>query len=255
LRQPLDEINHPLIAKTNEQFAGPATSRTRIAAVDDNVLFKVKVNRHRGAVWVQADPQLPWLVAGGWRESGSDDDFYEALAAGAQKARVRYNSSHKPALTTKTYTMPLLPDADDHDRYEAETSIRQMRALRPIVNKLVRESLCDGHEHAVTLETFALGIQVRAEHGHETYVAIRITGSVPNNIAFTILDLVPGCVFENWMPEFDLPALEETLELLSTPGTLDQIRDAEADISTGNTSGADELRQLLAQRAERESRP
>jgi hypothetical protein len=36
----------------------------------------------------------------------------------------------------------------------------------------VRESLCDGHEHAVTLETFVLGIQVRAEHGHETYVAI-----------------------------------------------------------------------------------
>lgn len=52
----------------------------------------------------------------------------------------------------------------------------------------------------------------------------------------------------------DLESLEETLDLLTTPGALDQIREAEEDIAAGRTIGADELRRLLAERAERERR-
>jgi len=52
----------------------------------------------------------------------------------------------------------------------------------------------------------------------------------------------------------DLEALEETLDLLSTPGALEQIRQAEADIARGDVTGADELRALLTERAERERR-
>jgi antitoxin YefM len=52
----------------------------------------------------------------------------------------------------------------------------------------------------------------------------------------------------------DLEALEETLDLLSTPGALEQIRQAEADIAAGETVDADELRRLLATRADRERR-
>jgi antitoxin YefM len=52
----------------------------------------------------------------------------------------------------------------------------------------------------------------------------------------------------------DLEALEETLDLLSTPGALEQIRQAEADIAAGETVDADELRRLLAARADRERR-
>lgn len=52
----------------------------------------------------------------------------------------------------------------------------------------------------------------------------------------------------------DLEALEETLDLLSTPGAVEQIHAAEADIAAGNVVDADELRQLLAARAERERR-
>jgi prevent-host-death family protein len=50
----------------------------------------------------------------------------------------------------------------------------------------------------------------------------------------------------------DLEALEETLELLSTPGALDQIRQAEDDIAAGDVIDAAELRCQLAARAERE---
>jgi hypothetical protein len=39
----------------------------------------------------------------------------------------------------------------------------------------------------------ALGIQVLADHGHETHVAIRIIGSVPRRLVATILSLIPGC--------------------------------------------------------------
>jgi antitoxin YefM len=52
----------------------------------------------------------------------------------------------------------------------------------------------------------------------------------------------------------DLEAMEETLDLLSTPGALDQIRQAEADIAAGDAVDADELRRLLAARVEREAR-
>jgi antitoxin YefM len=52
----------------------------------------------------------------------------------------------------------------------------------------------------------------------------------------------------------DLEAIEETLDLLSTPGALEQIRQAEADIAAGEAVDADELRRQLAAPAQRESR-
>lgn len=47
---PLDEITHPLLAKAAERFTDDRAPQERIAAVDDQVLFKVKVQRWRGAV-------------------------------------------------------------------------------------------------------------------------------------------------------------------------------------------------------------
>jgi len=50
----------------------------------------------------------------------------------------------------------------------------------------------------------------------------------------------------------DLEALEETLDILSTPGALEQIRQAEDEIARGETIDADELHRLLADRRQRE---
>ena len=52
----------------------------------------------------------------------------------------------------------------------------------------------------------------------------------------------------------DLEALEETLDLLSTPGAMEQIQQAEADIAAGEDIDADELRRQLTARVEREQR-
>jgi hypothetical protein len=140
---PLDEIDHPLLAKANEQFADPGTPHERIAAIDDQVLFKVKLQRWRGAVWTD-DPNAPvrdWLVAAGRREAGGTTDFYAALAAEAIAARSRYNATHTPALTTSTSTAHLLPDAADRARYHAESAARFERELAAAVRKLTPDAL------------------------------------------------------------------------------------------------------------------
>jgi hypothetical protein len=110
---PLDTISHPLLDKASDRFADPGTAHERIRAIDDVVLFKVKVQRWRGAVWID--------------------------------------------------------------------------------------------EHASDFPGFRLGVQIRADDGNETYVAIRITGSVPSELAAMILSRVPGCEADGWFPEYTLP--------------------------------------------------
>jgi hypothetical protein len=51
VEQPLDEIDHPLLAKARDQFADPASPHERIRAIEDEVVFKVKIQRWRGAIW------------------------------------------------------------------------------------------------------------------------------------------------------------------------------------------------------------
>jgi hypothetical protein len=83
--------------------------------------------------------------------------------------------------------------------------VRTERKLRAVVHALVRRSLLDGHEHAAMLDGAALGIQVLADQGHETYIAIRIIGSVPKRLVATILSLVPGCELTAWMSDYAMP--------------------------------------------------
>lgn len=200
---PLSEISHPVLAKAAERFADGQTPQERITAIDDRVLFKVKVQRWRGAVWV--DGSLAWLVAAGQREEGSPDDFYASLTDLGKAARARYNAGHSPALTTTTYSAELLPGHDDELRWRAEAAVRTERRLRTAVHDLLRQSLLDGHEHAAMLDGAALGIQVLANEGHETYVAIRIIGSVPRGLIATIISLVPGCQLDAWMSDYAMP--------------------------------------------------
>lgn len=203
LTRPLDEVDHVLVAKAAEQFTEGRTHHERIQAIDDRILFKVKIQRWRGAVW--GGETCPWLVAAGRREQGSGDDFYAALATDARAARSRYNTEHAKSLTSSTYVEHLLPNRDDHLRYRLEAGTRFVRRLEQLVPDLVRASLHDGREHATDEGTFTLGVQVRAAQGHETYVAVRITGSVPTELTRIVLDIVPGCDRKGWFPETALP--------------------------------------------------
>jgi antitoxin YefM len=51
-----------------------------------------------------------------------------------------------------------------------------------------------------------------------------------------------------------VPAGAKCCALLSTRGALDQIRQAETDIAAGEAVDADELKRVLAERADRERR-
>lgn len=51
----------------------------------------------------------------------------------------------------------------------------------------------------------------------------------------------------------DLEALEETLDVLSTSGALQQIQQAEAEIAAGDTIDADQLQALIARRVDLEA--
>lgn len=206
-KTPLDQVDHPLLRKAGEQFAAADTPHERIRAIDDIVLFKAKVGRWRGAVLTgEPDAEVrDWLVAAGTREDGSGDDFYAALHAQTRTARQRYNAEHDKPLITDTYSGHLLPGRDDFDRYLLEAGTRLALRLNAELQDLVRGSLRDGHEHAADFSEFRLGVVVRADDGHETYVAIRITGSVPANLTAMILSRVPGCALDAWFPEYTLP--------------------------------------------------
>lgn len=172
LDTPLDEVDHPLLTKANEQFSDSARHQEKITAIDDEYLVKVKAQRWRGAVW--QEPGLGWLIAAGWRESGSPDDFYKALHAQAVAARKSYNASQARALKSKTFVAGWLPNDDDRQRYLAEEAIRFERLLQATVHDMLCRSLRDGREHRAQPGLFALGVQVRADAGNETWVAIRI---------------------------------------------------------------------------------
>lgn len=201
---PLDELDHPLLRKVNQLFAEQSSSRERISSIDATVLFKVKAQRWRGAVWIDATDR-PWLIAAGWREEGSQDDFYEALGRATRNARARYNTAHTPPLTTDTDVSQWLPSDADQDRFAAEGAVRLIHEFETTVRCLVRDSLLDGHEHTTQVAKASLGVLVRADSGHETYIALRILGAGPKNPLIVILDLVPGCDRNAWFPEFAMP--------------------------------------------------
>ena len=148
---------------------------------------------------------MAWLVAAGRREEGSPDDFYASLAARGKAARARYNAEQTPPLGSAIYTGDLLPGREDELRWRAEGAARTERRLRAVVHDLVRQSLLDGREHAEMLDGAALGVQVLVDQGHETYVAIRIIGSVPRRLVATILSLIPGCQADAWMSDYAMP--------------------------------------------------
>ena len=111
----------------------------------------------------------------------------------------------RPPLTTATYTSDLLPGREDELRWNAEHAVRTERRLQVTVHSLLRKSLLDGREHAAMLDGAALGIQILAEEGYSTYVAVRIIGAVPRRLVATILSLIPGCQLDAWMSDYAMP--------------------------------------------------
>ena len=143
-----------------------------------------------------------WLLPGGGKRDHPTTSTPPWQPAAKRHERGTTLSTPRP-LTSMTYVADLLPGRDL--RWRAETAVRTERRFKAVVHDLVRQSLLDGHEHAAMLDGAALGVQVLAEQGHETYVAIRIIGSVPRRLVATILSLIPGCELDAWMSDYAMP--------------------------------------------------
>jgi hypothetical protein len=173
---PLDRLDAPVLRKAQEvcRTSPPATGR--IVSIDDRVLWKVKIERWRGAVWCELPRR--WLVAAGRREAGSPDDFYADLADKGRRWRAEHNRAAAPPVTTDTLVNRLLPAADDEDRIALEQAAAAVDEIRTVVADLVLSSARTSAEQPDEAGGCAIAVLVRRTE-HEVYVGIRISGTRP----------------------------------------------------------------------------
>lgn len=196
----LEEIGHPVIvsaqAVPEQRDAGGAE---RVVSLTDRVWFKVKTRDHRAAVtelrggdlpdWVLPSRGAWWIGAAGRRQADSAQrDFYATL--------------QRECTTGKTvFSDDLLPADWDWKRLAAEQAVAWRREMRRLVIRLVAMSLKSGQLAVAEFRNHRIKALVRAENGHEAYLAI-IAEGVPDLQMFALLlDCVPGVAPEDWQPE------------------------------------------------------
>ena len=196
----LEEIEHPVIvsaqAVPKQRDAGGAE---RVVALTDRVWFKVKTSDHRAAVTELHDTDLPewvrpsrgawWVGAAGRRQADSPQrDFYATLQRECMTGKA-VSSDH------------LLPAEWDWKRLAAEQAVAWRREMKSMVIRLVAMSLRSGHLAIAEFQNHRIKALVRAENGHEAYLAI-IAEGVPDPQMFALLlDCVPGVAPDDWQPE------------------------------------------------------
>lgn len=196
----LEEIDHPIVVNAQsvpeQRDAGGAE---RVVALADRVWFKAKTSNHRAAVtelrgkdlpdWVRPSRVAWWIGAAGRRQADSPQrDFYAALRRECTIGKT-VSSDH------------LLPSDWDWKRLAGEQAVAWRREMKQIVIRLVAMSLKNGHLAVAEFRKHRIKALVRAENGHEAYLAI-IAEGVPDPQMFALLlDCVPGVAPEDWQPE------------------------------------------------------
>lgn len=196
----LEEIDQPVVvsaqAVPEQRDAGGAE---RVVALTDRVWFKVKTSDHRAAVtelrgadlpdWVRPNRGAWWIGAAGRRQADSAQrDFYAALQRECTTGRA-VSSAH------------LLPAEWDWKRLAAEQAVAWRREMKRMVIRLVAISLKSGQLAVAEFRNHRIKALVRAENGHEAYLAI-IAEGVPDAQMFALLlDCVPGVAPQDWQPE------------------------------------------------------
>lgn len=197
---PLNKVNHPVVtvaqAVPEHRDAGGAY---RVLALDDRVWFKVKTGDRRAIVTELTDDELLgnvtaltaswWIGAAGHRKADSPQrDFYASIT--------------RECTTGKTVSSRrLLPTEWDWNRLTAERSIAWRREMKRIVIGIVAMALTSGKLAVAEFRDHRLKALVRADGGHEAYLAIVAEG-IPNPEVFALLlDCVPGVSPEDWQPE------------------------------------------------------
>jgi len=196
----LEEIVQPVIVSAQAvpelRNAGGAE---RVVALTDRVWFKVKTSDYRAAVtelrgtdlsdWVRPSRGSWWIGAAGRRQADSAQrDFYATLQRECATGRT-VSSDH------------LLPADWDWKRLAAEQAVAWRREMKSMVVRLVAMSLKSGHLAVAEFRNHRIKALVRAENGHEAYLAIIAEGAPDTQMFALLLDCVPGVAPEDWQPE------------------------------------------------------
>ena len=200
LGSPLDEIDDPIVlsaqAVPEQRDAGGAE---RVVALTDRVWFKVKTRDRRAAVtelradelaeWVPASRGAWWIGAAGRRQADSPQrDFYAAL--------------QRECVTGRTVASDhLLPGDWDWKRLTAEQAVAWRREMKRIVTRLIATSLKTGQLATAEFRKHRIKALVRAEDGHEAYLAVIAEGVPDPEVFALLLDCVPGIAPDDWQPE------------------------------------------------------
>jgi len=200
LGHPLDEFDHPVVAAAQtvpaQRDAGGAQ---RILSLNDRVWFKVKTGGQRAVVIELRGDELPdglpprvgawWIGAAGRRQADSPQrDFYESIQ--------RECTSGRTVSTTR-----LLPGDWDWKRLTAEQAVAWRREMKRMVVRLIATSLTTGHLAVAEFRQHRVKALVRAENGHEAYLAIMAEGIPDPEVFALLLDCVPGVSAADWQPE------------------------------------------------------
>ncbi len=200
LGTPLDKLSDAVItaaqAVPEVREAGGAE---RVLSLTDRVWFKVKSSDRRAVVTELRQTELPdglpdqigrwWIGAAGRRQADSAQrDFYASI--------------QRECTTGKTVsTAGLLPTKWDWDRLGGEQAIAWRREMKRIVIQLIAMSLTTGHVAIAEFRDHRIKALVRAENGHEAYLAIVAEGVPDPKMFALLLDCVPGVAPEDWQPE------------------------------------------------------
>jgi hypothetical protein len=171
----------------------------RVVALTDRVWFKVKTGDRRAAVtelragelpaWVPASRGAWWIGAAGRRQADSPQrDFYAALQRECTTGRT-VTSGH------------LLPSEWDWKRLAAEQAVAWRREMKRMVIELIAMSLRTGNVAVGELRNHCIKALVRADNGHEAYLAIIAEGVPDPEVFALLLDCVPGIAPDDWQPE------------------------------------------------------
>lgn len=196
----LGQLDNPVIATAQAVPARrDAGGVQRILSLSDRVWFKVKTGDQRAVVTQLHDDAQPaelpsglgvwWIGAAGQRQDDSPQrDFYESI--------------RRECTVGKTVsTDHLLPVDWDWNRLEAEQALAWRREMKRMVIRLVATSLKTGRLAVAEFRRHRVKALVRADNGHEAYLAIIAEGIPDSKIFALLLDCVPGVTNEDWQAE------------------------------------------------------
>jgi len=200
LSQPLEEISDPVIASAQaiperRDIGGVE----RVNSLKDRIWFKVKTGSKRAVVTQLRGGDLPgrlppgvatwWIGAAGHRQADSPQrDFYECLRKECTDGKL-------------VATDHLLPNDWDWKRLLAEQAVAWKREMKQVVIRLIIMSLRTGDIAYVEIQNYRLKALVRADEGHESYLAIMTEGVMHPEVFAVLLDCVPGIDPSDWLPE------------------------------------------------------